>query len=52
VPPDVEVEQLPAAVNTGHDPQLEKAIALVMEDLKKEPARKAKRPDFPVRTRK
>ena len=40
VPPDVEVEQWPAAVNAGHDPQLDKAIALVLEQLKKNPPKK------------
>jgi tricorn protease len=51
VPPDVEVEQWPADVNAGKDPQLEKAIAVVMEELQKHPARKPKRPEFPVRVR-
>ncbi|HMC88155.1 MAG TPA: S41 family peptidase, partial [Gemmataceae bacterium] len=49
VPPDVEVEQLPAEVNAGKDPQLEKAIAMVLQELEKNPPRKAKRPEFPVR---
>jgi len=52
VPPDVEVEQWPAAVNAGKDPQLEKAIAIVLQELEKKPARKAKRPEFPVRVKK
>ncbi|MFI5180904.1 MAG: PDZ domain-containing protein [Thermoanaerobaculia bacterium] len=49
VPPDVEVEQTPADVIAGHDPQLEKAIAIVLEDLKKNPPQKPKRPAMPVR---
>ncbi len=49
VPPDVEVEQMPADVIAGHDPQLEKAIAIVMEELKKNPPQKPKRPAMPVR---
>ena len=49
VPPDVEVEQTPADVIAGHDPQLEKAIAIVMEELKKNPPAKPKRPAMPVR---
>ncbi len=49
VPPDVEVEQTPADVIAGHDPQLEKAIAIVMEELKKNPPVKPKRPAMPVR---
>jgi tricorn protease len=49
VPPDVEVEQTPADVIAGKDPQLEKAIAIVMDELKKNPPQKPKRPAFPVR---
>ena len=52
VPPDVEVEQWPAEINAGKDPQLDKAIAMVMEELQKNPPRHPKRPDFPVRVRK
>jgi tricorn protease len=37
VPPDVEVEYEPQAVRAGHDPQLEKAVEVVMELLKKNP---------------
>jgi tricorn protease len=49
VPPDVEVEQWPKDVIAGRDPQLEKAIELIMEELKKSPATKPARPAFPVR---
>ncbi|MGE5715834.1 MAG: S41 family peptidase [Acidobacteriota bacterium] len=49
VPPDVEVEQTPADVIAGHDPQLEKAITIAMEELKKNPPQKPKRPPMPVR---
>ncbi|HQQ78884.1 MAG TPA: PDZ domain-containing protein [Thermoanaerobaculia bacterium] len=49
VPPDVEVEQTPADVIAGRDPQLEKAIAIVMDELKKNPPVKPKRPAMPVR---
>ncbi len=49
VPPDVEVEQAPADVIAGHDPQLEKAIAIAMEELKRNPPVKPKRPAMPVR---
>ena len=52
VPPDVEVEQLPADVIAGKDPQLEKAIELVLKELKKNPPRELKRPPFPVRMEK
>jgi tricorn protease len=49
VPPDVEVEQTPADVIAGRDPQLEKAIELAMKELEKQPKREVKRPDYPVR---
>jgi len=49
VPPDVDVEQTPADVIAGHDPQLEKAIEVVMAELKKSPAPKPQRPAYPVR---
>jgi tricorn protease len=52
VPPDIEVEQTPAQVVAGHDPQLEKAIQVVMEELQKNPPAKVKRPAYPVRVRK
>jgi tricorn protease len=50
VAPDIEVEQTPADVIAGHDPQLEKAIQVVMEELKKNPPRKPERPPYPVKT--
>ncbi len=37
VPPDIEVEQTPAAVIAGHDPQLEKAIEVILEKLEANP---------------
>ena len=52
VPPDVEVEQWPADVIAGKDPQLEKAIALVLKELEKNPAKDLVRPPFPVRVKK
>jgi tricorn protease len=51
VPPDVEVEQWPAAVAEGQDPQLDRAIEIVMEELKANPPRAVPRPEFPVRVR-
>jgi tricorn protease len=51
-PPDVEVEQWPADVIKGRDPQLEKAIEIVMEKLKANPPKKMEAPAFPVRVRK
>jgi tricorn protease len=49
VPPDVEVEQTPADVIAGKDPQLDRAIAMVLDELKKNPPEKPKRPAFPVK---
>lgn len=46
-PPDIEVEQWPADVINGKDPQLEKAIQLVMDELKSKPAKKAPSPAAP-----
>jgi tricorn protease len=51
VPPDIEVEQTPADVIAGRDPQLEKAIEVVMAELKKNPPKKVTRPPYPVRGR-
>jgi tricorn protease len=52
VPPDIEVEQTPAEIAAGRDPQLERAIAWAMDELKKNPPKKAQRPPFPTRVRK
>ncbi len=49
VPPDIEVEQTPADVIAGRDPQLEKAIEVVMEALRNDPPPAAVRPPDPVR---
>ncbi|HSE31378.1 MAG TPA: PDZ domain-containing protein [Pyrinomonadaceae bacterium] len=51
VPPDIEVEQTPADVINGRDPQLERAIQVVMDELKKSPPQQPKRPPFPIRTK-
>jgi tricorn protease len=51
VPPDIEVEQWPADIINGRDPQLEKAIQVVMEELKKNPPKEVKRPPYPVRVK-
>ncbi|HYT90157.1 MAG TPA: S41 family peptidase, partial [Gemmataceae bacterium] len=47
VAPDIEVEHDPKAVRAGRDPQLEKAVQLVLEALEKNPLPKAKRPAYP-----
>jgi tricorn protease len=51
VPPDVEVEQWPAEVIAGRDPQLEKAIEIALEQLEAAPPPQRARPPFPVRVR-
>ena len=50
VAPDIEVEMTPADVIAGRDPQLERAIAIVMDGLKKNPPVQAKRPAYPNKT--
>jgi tricorn protease len=47
VAPDIEVELDPQAVRQGHDPQLEKAVQLVLEDLDKHPLPQPKHPAYP-----
>jgi tricorn protease len=47
VAPDIEVEQDPALVRQGHDPQLEKAVAVALEALKKNPPPTLRHPAFP-----
>jgi tricorn protease len=46
VPPDIKVQQMPSQVMAGHDPQLEKAIEVVLEELKKNPPKKPERPPY------
>jgi tricorn protease len=52
VPPDIEVEQTPAVLAAGHDPQLERAIDVVMAELRKSPPAAPKRPTYPDKTKK
>jgi tricorn protease len=52
VAPDIEVEQSPAAVIAGGDPQLEKAIEVALDQLKQNPPKEPVRPPYPVRVRK
>ncbi len=47
VQPDVEVEMDPKAVAEGHDPQLEKAVALALQELKEHPVPEPHRPAYP-----
>jgi tricorn protease len=48
VPPDIEVEQDPALIRKGRDPQLEKAVEVAMEELKKNPPPVLHKPAFPT----
>jgi tricorn protease len=47
IAPDIEVELDPASARLGRDPQLEKAIEVVMEELAKNPLPVLKRPSYP-----
>jgi tricorn protease len=47
VTPDIEVQLDPAAVRQGHDPQLDKAIEVVMQELTANPPPQFKRPPYP-----
>jgi tricorn protease len=47
VAPDIEVENDPASVAAGHDPQLEKAVQVTLEALKKNPVVIPDHPPYP-----
>jgi tricorn protease len=47
VAPDIEVELDPKAWREGKDPQLEKGVNVLLEELKKNPPKKATRPAYP-----
>ena len=47
VAPDVEVEFDPKAIRQGKDPQLAKAVEIVLSELKMKPVRHPARPAFP-----
>ena len=46
VPPDINIQQTPSEVLKGHDPQLEKAIQVVLEELDKNPPKRPQRPPY------
>jgi tricorn protease len=48
VAPDIEVELDPAAWRQGRDTQIEKAVEVLLDDLKRQPPREIVRPDYPV----
>jgi tricorn protease len=47
VPPDIEVENDPASVAAGRDPQLEKAVEVTLEALRKNPVMIPDHPPYP-----
>jgi len=47
IQPDVEVELDPEAVRAGRDPQLERAVEVVMQQLDRNPVPHPKRPAYP-----
>jgi tricorn protease len=47
ISPDVEVELDPKLVRAGHDPQLERAVQVALEELAKSPLPVHKRPPYP-----
>jgi tricorn protease len=49
VDPDIEVVDDPGAMARGGDPQLERAVAEVMKQLRQHPPREIKRPPYPKR---
>jgi tricorn protease len=49
--PDVEVEMTPKLVIEGRDPQLEKAVEVVLEELERNPVKKVERPPYPTRAK-
>jgi tricorn protease len=51
VAPDIEVEQWPKLVREGRDPQLEKAIEVILEELRNNPPKYPERPEYPIRNR-
>jgi tricorn protease len=51
VPPDYEVDMEPKPVSEGHDPQLEKAVSLALDELRKHPVPEPHKPPYPDYTR-
>jgi tricorn protease len=46
IAPDIEVDQDPALVRRGHDPQLERAVTYLLDEMKKQPAPTYTHPPF------
>jgi len=51
VEPDIEIENEPAAVLAGRDPQLERAVEVVLEAIRKDPKKLPTRPADPIKTK-
>jgi len=47
IAPDIEIDLDPGAVRQGHDPQLDKAVAVLLAELDKHPIPAAKKPPYP-----
>lgn len=47
IPPDVEIDRLPADCRDGNDPQLAKGVEILLDELAKNPPPTYKRPPFP-----
>jgi len=47
IPPDIEVDNDPKLIREGKDPQLEKAVEVLLAELRKNPPPKHARPPFP-----
>ncbi len=51
VEPDIEIVDRPELIAQGKDPSLEKAVEVLLEELKKNPPRKIKKPEDPDRSK-
>ncbi len=51
ISPDIEVWDLPELVAQGRDPSVEKAVAFLLEELKKNPPKKPQKPADPDRSK-
>jgi tricorn protease len=49
VDPDIEIDNRPDLVVQGRDPQLEKAIEIVMKKIEQEPKELPERPAYPIK---
>jgi tricorn protease len=47
IAPDVEVQEFPKDVAAGHDAQLERAVSIVLEQLKEHPVLEPVVPPYP-----